>query len=166
MTTLFIDMDDVVADFSKEALRITGYIMPDDNASKYPKEDWDKFLKFPRLYRDLEKCTYADNIVHTCLDVAKTNNWNVLFLTAVPRDNDFPWAFNDKIEWAKKYYPTIPVWFGPYSKDKHKHCTPGDVLVDDRQRNITEWISQGGIGILCKDPKIAIEQILKLKETK
>jgi len=166
MTTIFIDMDDVVADFSKEAIRIAGYIMPDDQKEKYPKEDWNKFLKFPRLYRDLDKCSYADNIVSACLDIADYLNWDVIFLTAVPRDNDFPWAFNDKIEWAKKYFPTIPVWFGPYSSNKHQHCRSGDVLIDDRQRNITEWISKGGIGILCKDPKDTIDQIIKLKETK
>jgi len=163
MTTLFIDMDDVVADFSKKAVQIAGYLMPDDNKSKYPIDVWNKFLNEPRLYRDLEKCTYADDIVSVCLDRAKIKNWNVLFLTAVPRDNDFPWAFTDKIEWAKKYYPTIPVWFGPYSSDKHKHCKVGDILVDDRQRNIDEWNSKGGIGILCKNSNTAIEQIKQIK---
>lgn len=168
MTTLFIDMDDVVADFSKAALEISGYVMPDDNKLKYPKETWDKFLNSPRLYRHLDKCTHADEIVQTCLDVAKSKKWNVLFLTAVPRDNDFPWAFTDKIDWAREHYPQIPVWFGPYSVDKHNHCKAGDVLVDDRQRNIDQWILKGGIGILCKDPLVAIKNIKKLKsgETK
>ena len=163
MTTLFIDMDDVVADFAKAALAIAGFLMPEDNKAKYPIDVWHKFLECPRLYRDLEKCQHADTIVSECLYLANQKGWDVKFLTAVPRDNDFPWAFNDKIEWAKKYFPTIPVWFGPYSTDKHKHCKPGDVLVDDRVRNIEQWISAGGIGILCKDPASAIKEIKELK---
>lgn len=163
MTTLFIDMDDVVADFSKAALLIAGYLMPNDNQLKYPKDTWQKFLNYPRLYRTLEKCPSADRIVSECLDLSNYKGWDVKFLTAVPRDNDFPWAFNDKIEWAKEYFTNIPVWFGPYSTDKYKHCKPGDVLVDDRQRNIDQWISAGGIGILCKDLEFTLTELKRLR---
>lgn len=163
MTTLFIDMDDVVADFAKAALSIAGYLMPEDNKAKYPIDTWKKFLNHPRMYRTLEKCQYADTLVNECLSLANYKNWDVKFLTAVPRDNDFPWAFTDKIEWAREHYPSIPVWFGPYSSDKHHHCKSGDVLVDDRQRNIERWISAGGIGILCKDHLSAIQELMRLK---
>ena len=37
--------------------------------------------------------------------------------------------------------------FGPYSKDKHQHCEPGDILIDDRSSNIEEWRAVGGIAI-------------------
>jgi hypothetical protein len=37
--------------------------------------------------------------------------------------------------------------FGPYSKDKHMHCQPGDILIDDRLSNVEEWRTAGGIAI-------------------
>jgi 5'(3')-deoxyribonucleotidase len=161
MTSLFVDMDDVVADFTKKAIELVGYIAK-DGQKKYPIKDWQLFLNNPRLYRDLDKCIDADCIVHTCKHIANTKNWNVIFLTAVPRDNDFPWAFTDKIEWARIHFPEIPVWFGPFSKDKHTHCTPGDILIDDRINNINEWIKSGGIGILHTTSAETIQQLTLL----
>jgi hypothetical protein len=37
--------------------------------------------------------------------------------------------------------------FGPYSKDKQYHAQPGDILVDDRTSNCTEWNAVHGIAV-------------------
>jgi 5'(3')-deoxyribonucleotidase len=71
-----------------------------------------------------------------------------MFLTAVPKGNDVPWAFYDKVVWVQNYFPDIPVMFGPFSKDKWQHCKPGDILIDDRKSNIAEWQAAGGRPIL------------------
>jgi 5'(3')-deoxyribonucleotidase len=76
-----------------------------------------------------------------------TKDYDLKFLTAVPKGNDVPWAFNDKVQWAQSYFPSIPVFFGPFSKDKHVHCRPGDILIDDRLSNIEEWRAASGIAI-------------------
>lgn len=162
MPSIYIDMDDVVADFSGRALEITGYLMPDSGRQKYPPGDWGKFLERPRLYSDLDRCQGADELIEECRSTSAKTGWPLLFLTAVPRDNDFPWAFYDKIQWANRYYPGIPVWFGPYSKDKHRRCQPGDVLIDDRQTNIDMWNSAGGIGILHVSVEQTINELRKL----
>jgi 5'(3')-deoxyribonucleotidase len=73
-----------------------------------------------------------------------------------------PWAFNDKVYWARNYFATIPVMFGPFSKDKHQHCQPGDILIDDRRSNIEEWRVSGGIGILHKDYEDTVNQLTAL----
>jgi hypothetical protein len=65
----------------------------------------------------------------------------------VPKANDISWAFYDKVIWAQTNFPGIPVMFGPYSKDKWKHCLTGDILIDDRSSNIDEWRAAGGIAI-------------------
>jgi 5'(3')-deoxyribonucleotidase len=104
-----------------------------------------------RLYRDLVKTSYADELVFQCSKLAKQHNYELKFLTAVPKGNDVPWAFYDKVVWCQNYFPGIPVMFGPFSKDKHVHCCPGDILIDDRKSNIEEWRSSGGLGILHTD---------------
>jgi 5'(3')-deoxyribonucleotidase len=144
MTTLYIDMDGVVADFDEYAFRTLG-VPPSQGI--YPDEVWYKLASNCRLYRDLKKTEYADQLIDECQDLALTKNYEILFLTAVPKGNDIPWAFYDKVIWAQNYYPNIPVHFGPFSKDKHQHCKPGDILIDDRSSNIEEWRSAGGIAI-------------------
>ena len=74
------------------------------------------------------------------------------------------WAFYDKVMWAHKHFPNIPVHFGPFSKDKHVHCVIGDILIDDRTSNIEEWRSAGGIGIHHKSFKDTIEQLKNLQD--
>ena len=145
MTTLYLDMDGVVADFDEYANRTLG-VPPSEGI--YPDDIWRKLAENPRIYRDLKKTPYADHLVDVCRALCEVKGWELKFLTAVPKGNDVPWAFYDKMTWALFFFPDIPVMFGPYSKDKHRHCCTGDILIDDRRSNIDEWQSAGGMGIL------------------
>ena len=147
MTTLYLDMDGVVADFDSYAKTV---LNTDSMKHSWPEHEWKKIASNPRLYRDLKRTTEADDLVIFCTNLCNKNNWDLLFLTAVPKDNDMPWAFYDKVQWVQKYYPSIPVHFGPHSHDKWKHCIKGDILIDDRPSNIEQWNKADGIGILHK----------------
>ena len=138
-------MDGVVADFDEYAARTLG--LP-PSSGIYPDETWYKLASNQRIYRDLIKTPYADELVEYCRNLAKQRDWDLRFLTAIPKGNDMPWSFHDKVFWANRYYPDIPVFFGPFSHDKHVHCNPNDILIDDRLSNIKEWKVAGGIGIL------------------
>lgn len=144
MTTLYIDMDGVVADFNKYAKEI---LNTDRTTHSWPPSDWIQIRANLRLYRDLDKTPEADKLIELCTKFSKIKKINMFFLTAVPRDDDVPFAFYDKVMWAQKHYPSIPVLFGPHSKDKHKHCKPNDILIDDRPSNCREWRAAGGIAI-------------------
>jgi 5'(3')-deoxyribonucleotidase len=159
MTTIYLDMDGVVADFDEYAARTLG-VPPSQGI--YPNEIWYKLATNSRLYRDLVKTPYADKLVFQCSVIAKQQGYELKFLTAVPKGNDVPWAFYDKVIWAQKYFPGIPVMFGPFSKDKYKHCQPGDILIDDRTSNIEEWRVAGGLGILHRDFNDTLAQLSKL----
>jgi 5'(3')-deoxyribonucleotidase len=152
-------MDGVVADFDEYAARTLG-IPP--SSGIYPNEVWYKLASNSRLYRDLIKTTYADELVFQCSTIAKQHGYDLKFLTAVPKGNDVPWAFYDKVIWAQKHFSGIPVMFGPFSKDKHVHCQPGDILIDDRVSNIEEWRAAGGLSILHKDNNDTMTQLNNL----
>lgn len=158
-STLYLDMDGVVADFDEYAARKLG-LPPSEGI--YPDDKWEKLAQNERLYRDLEKTPYADELVDFCREFA-WNKYNFYFLTAVPKGNDVPWAFYDKVLWAQKHFPNIPVMFGPFSKDKHTHCVMGDILIDDRASNIEEWRAAGGIAIHHKSFKDTIEKLKELE---
>lgn len=142
--TLYLDMDGVVADFDGYAKQVLG--LPPSGGT-YPDHIWKQLALNHRLYRDLSPTPYAHTLVDFCKDLCQRQGWDLLFLTAVPKGNDMPWAFYDKVIWAQDFFPDIPVHFGPYSHDKHYHCRPGDILIDDRTSNCEEWRSAGGIAI-------------------
>ncbi len=149
-------MDGVVADFNAYAQKT---LRQKEVHHKWPHEEWVKLRQNPHLYRDLEKTPYADLLVNTCQQICREKGWQLLFLTAVPNKNDMHWAFYDKVLWAQKYFPDVPVHFGPFSKDKHVHAQPGDILIDDRPSNIREWSVAGGIGIYHTDIENTLEEL-------
>lgn len=149
MSTVYLDMDGVVADFNRYARQVLR--RSDFDGHTWPDEEWSRLRDNPRLYQNLEKTEHADQLVAICKKFCLEKGYNLLFLTAVPKKNDVHWAFYDKVLWAQRYFPEIPVMFGPYSVDKQQHCQPGDILIDDRPANIQEWNSSGGIGIHYRD---------------
>jgi 5'(3')-deoxyribonucleotidase len=157
MRTIYLDMDGVVADFDEYANRTLG-LPPSEGV--YPEDVWIQLASNGRIYRDLVLCKDANLLVDTMIEIALANKIDIKFLSAVPKGNDVPWAFTDKVEWAHKYFSGIPVMFGPFSKDKHVHCKPGDILIDDRLSNIEEWNAAGGHGILYRgDAQDAISKV-------
>lgn len=159
MNKLYLDMDGVVADFDEYAYRTLG-IGPAQGI--YPENIWQKLAENKRIYRDLIKTTYADVLLENCIEFCKNNNYELLFLTAVPKGNDIPYAFFDKVNWARTHFQNIPVLFGPYSKDKYLHCNGNDILIDDRVSNINAWTTAGGIAIHHTDIETTLKHLKSL----
>lgn len=171
MPTLYLDMDGVVADWDQAAADYIGRPRkpnPEDpeGQGRWPQEDWQLIRDNLRFFSSLPLMSGAQELVAQARLFRDELGWELLFLTAVPRDNDCPWAFHDKMMWAQRYFPDIPVHFGPYSHDKHTHADPGDILVDDRSTNIEEWQQAGGRAIQVKDRNVhrAIEELRRLFE--
>ena len=137
-------MDDVCADWMGEAARYLQRNMW-EVGHRIPDQEWNKLKLHHRFYKDLPLLPGAHNLVSWARQFAKERNMHPGFLTAIPHDNDMPWSIHDKVVWAQTHFPDIPVFFGPYSSDKHLHCQPGDILIDDRSSNCAEWRRAGGI---------------------
>lgn len=161
--TLYIDMDGVVADFNGFAATVLQQPVS-VGTEKWEPGQWDKLKVYPNLYKNLPKTTRADDIINLARKFRNRHGWRVYMLTAVPKANDVPDAFADKVVWMQKYYPDIPVRFGPFAKNKKDHCRPGDVLVDDKVSNCEEWTTAGGRAILAKDLDRAVEELKTLFE--
>lgn len=141
---IYLDMDGVVADFRANALRTIGSA-PQEPGDLYSDRDWNRLRDNPHLFLHLPLMPRANELVNIARQYRDQLGWELLFLTAIPHNNDLPWAFHDKAEWARLHFTDIPVHFGPYSSDKHLHCSPGDILVDDRKDNCQEWTAAGGV---------------------
>jgi 5'(3')-deoxyribonucleotidase len=159
MPTFYLDMDGVVADWVTRATALIGRRY-DDPSEHYTHEEWLKVKGDGRLFRELPLMPRCDELVSIARVYRDRLKWDLLFLTAIPHDNDVPWTFTDKIEWASKHFPDIPVHFGPYSFDKYKHCKRGDILVDDRVDNCSQWTNAGGLAFnVGKTLDTAIEAV-------
>jgi 5'(3')-deoxyribonucleotidase len=140
---IFLDMDDVVADFKGYAQSVLGHANTNERDS-WEANDWTRLKDNFRLYRTLPVKSGARELVKWCKEYSVQNSVQLCFLTAVPRNNDVPWAFWDKVNWAQENFPGIPVMFGPFAKDKKSHCQTGDILIDDKLSNCQEWVQAGG----------------------
>jgi len=146
-STLYLDQDDVVADWMGAAQL---YLEQQwiQGKTVVPDEDWQRLKQHHRFYRDLPLMPGAHELVRWAEVFTRQHNMNLAFLTAIPSTNDVPYVYQDKVNWAKEHFPGIPVFFGPYAIDKHKHCKPGDILIDDRPSNCQDWMKAGGIAHL------------------
>ena len=137
-------MDDVVADWTGYAN--TFFNTPDRPPSHYlPDELWASLKTKQRMYAELPLKAGALELVTMCSDFVDIDKAEGLyFLTALPHDDSFPYAPYDKVHWADANFYGIPVFLGPYAKNKHNFCEPGDILIDDRISNCLDWLKAGG----------------------
>jgi len=146
MRTIYIDMDGVVADFDTFAEEILGReIGWGDTTQDLSAEEWLRLASVDRLYYQLPLMPDATKLVAYVKSLS--TRFQIGFLTAIPRRTTIPSARADKQAWVDKYFPGMRMDIGPFSHDKHKWCSPGDILVDDRPSNIREWNAAGGLAI-------------------
>lgn len=159
---IYIDLDDVTADFM-------GYVNTALGANYNVGElmtdsDWaDLRQSHQSMFVDLEPNVAFIPIIKQLIEVVPHNE--LAFLTALPCDDKSPWplASLHKVRWVDAYLKhqcdgkaDIPIFFGPYAHDKHKHCEIGDILIDDRRSNCEEWEAAGGIAHVYRNPKDCI----------
>lgn len=141
---IYLDMDDVVADwmgYARDYLREPQW----QPGTMLPDTTWRRLKDAQRMYRDLELKSGAVELVEYCREMFDAERITGLyFLSAIPHNNDVPFAPYDKVLWAQRYFPGIPVFLGPYSEDKWQRCQPGDILIDDRRSNCEQWERAGG----------------------
>lgn len=165
--TIYLDMDGVVADWDRAATEFLGADSRVDMAGqpegRWPEDDWNRLKNNQHFYSELPEMPQARELVGVARQFRDELKWDLLFLTAIPRGNDMPWAFNDKIRWAGFHFPDISVHFGPYSHEKYMHCSQGDILVDDRLDNCNQWRKAGGVAVqVTKDYDRAIRDLTAL----
>ena len=145
MNVIYIDMDGVVADFDTYVEGVLGREIGWGTSQDLTDDEWVKLASVDRLYYHLPLMPDATKLVAYAKSLS--TRFHVGFLTAIPRRTTIPSAQADKQAWVDKYFPGMKMDIGPYSRDKQKWCTPGDILIDDRPSNIVEWSAAGGIAM-------------------
>ena len=141
---IFIDMDGVLADFDgwkAEAAKTHPEILTDK------EELWKEVSGIDHFYWNLPLMPYALDL----MKYLRSLQVPLAILTAIPRRRSVPQATHDKIEWIKAYIDSnLEFHIGPFAQDKQRFSGPGRVLIDDNEKNIAQWNSRGGRGVLYR----------------
>ena len=162
---VYVDMDGVVADFLTPTKEFFG-IRPTDS-----KRDLDTLLnqgkgflrlqrEWPTFWMDLPRMPHA-------LDLWEVvRPYHPCILTALPES--WPSAATGKYVWVKRHlskfgYNPRQEFHAVLRSQKVKFAKQPDgtpnVLIDDFDKNINEWRSAGGIGILYVDSSSAVNLV-------
>ncbi len=148
---LFLDCDGVLADFDAGARALLGTDVASFEASHGKGEFWRRLARAPDFYATLPKMADADALVEGVRHLKPT------ILTGLPMGK---WAAPQKVRWAAEHFPGVPI-ITCMARDKHRHMTGADVLIDDRLSHKAAWEEAGGIYIVHRS---AAESLAALAE--
>ncbi len=138
-TRLYLDLDGVMADFDAHFPAVFGL----DHRSMADDAMWQTINAHPSYFRDMPPCPGA---VEFYREIA---HHEPIVLTACPRTN-YANAAQQKRAWVYEHlgpHVTVLPVMGGHNKPLFMHA-PGDILIDDFEKNTRAWSAAGGISIL------------------
>ena len=153
MNQLFLDCDGVLADFDTAAEQLFKQNSREAETALGTEAFWslisghDDFFGSLSLLRDARQL--YDAVAHL----------NPIILTGCPEGG---WAEAQKIAWAQRHFPDVPM-ITCASKDKWRYLrNPGDVLVDDYVKYQYLWEEAGGIFVHHTSAEQSVERLAML----
>lgn len=132
---LFLDCDGVLADFDAGARLVLGTDVRTFEARHGKREFWRRLARTKDFYATLPEMGDARELFEA------VKHLNPTILTGLPLGN---WAAPQKVRWAAEHFPGVPI-ITCMARDKSRHLSPGDVLVDDSLTHRARWEEAGGI---------------------
>ncbi len=156
---IFIDMDGVLTDFALGVENMIGMKLTSDDAGHSEYDRRKEELTNKRLFRNLppmkDMWELMGYLKHTGLPL------EILTAAGVINRELVVW---DKHEWIKQWVdPTIVVTCTMSGAQKAAFAQKGNVLIDDRGKNIDAWVEAGGIGIKHKTARDTINELKLLR---
>jgi len=155
---LFLDLDGVMADFDVGFERLFG-MAPADYCDTFGDDGmWERIHSEPNFFFNLPPCTSA----LAAFEFVRSHP-NLSILTACPK-SAYKHVAAQKRSWVRMHLGTdvtvIPTCGGS-TKPLFMH-SPGDILIDDFERNTKAWTKAGGVAILHTDWQSTLSQLANL----
>ena len=149
MSHLFLDLDGVLADFDAGAKAVLG-MSPKAFEEKYSRREfWRRLARAKDFYGSLPLTPDAIVLFEAVKHLEPT------ILTGLPLGN---WAAPQKVKWAAEHFPGTKI-ITTMARDKFRHMTGMDVLVDDRADHRDKWENAGGTFIHHKTARDSIREL-------
>lgn len=155
---IFVDMDDVIVDFSSGYQQLTGKnIKGEINTKLRTKEESATFwAPIDRIgvpfWFNLEFSSDGKML----WNYIKKYNPSILSSPSRRKESRI-----GKKLWVKKHLPRTELILCEASQKK-KYAHPGAILIDDRVSNINQWIKAKGIGILFESAHQTIQELKRI----
>ena len=149
---LFLDCDGVLADFDAGAKKLLG-VPPTAFEKRHGRgEFWKRLARHGNFYGDLQQMPDAQLLFKAVKHLKPT------ILTGLPLGT---WAAPQKERWAAEHFPGVPI-ITCMARDKHKHMSPGDVLVDDRENHRAAYEEADVVFVHHKNAADSVRQLTKI----
>ena len=150
---IFLDMDGVLVNFDEQFKELTGQYPKDYESTHTPDEFWGEIdgagVGFWRGMKWMPggEALYnrASQFDHVLLSSPSRSEVSKIGKRLWRRDK----TPNTKLILARSY-------------NKKNYAAPNHILIDDREDNIQQWVSAGGIGILYQSPEQVNSELDKL----
>ena len=149
---LFLDCDGVLADFDAGARALLGMSPKASEARHGRGEFWRRLARHGNFYGELEELPDAQRLFQAVRHLKPT------ILTGLPLGN---WAAPQKVRWAAEHFPGTKI-ITTMARDKFRHMTGMDVLVDDRADHRDKWENAGGTFIHHKNARDSLAQLAEI----
>lgn len=139
MRKLYLDLDGVMADFDAHFPALFGV----DHREMLDDDMWSTINTHPSYFADMPVCPGALEFFE------EIRHLEPIILTACPKSN-YAHVARQKRAWVRRHLSVdciiLPV-MGGKNKGLFMHA-PGDVLIDDYERNCDAWRAEGGVAIM------------------
>ncbi|RST30912.1 hypothetical protein HMF7854_08710 [Sphingomonas ginkgonis] len=149
---LFLDCDGVLADFDAGARRLLGTDAETFQQRHGRRDFWRRLAAAPDFYARLPEMPDARALF------AAVRHLEPTILTGLPLGN---WAAPQKLRWAEEHFPGVSI-ITCMARDKHRHMSGADVLVDDREDHRHRWEEAGGIFVHHRDAPTSIAALAEI----
>ena len=162
---IYLDMDGVLADFDRGVAEICGMEPLPQNEKRDPHLDdcmWEAIRKAGHFYDRLEPVPGAVEMFNS---IYGKYGDRCEILTGIPKPaRGIETAVEDKISWMRRVLsPEIAVHC-VLRREKINYATGREtILIDDLERNITEWNKMGGTGILHRSAEETLRALEALE---
>lgn len=151
---IFSDMDGVITDFNGRFEKYSDGIPPTEYEKRFGKEKFWELADGEGVAFWVGMPWMSDGKRYW--DYIK--NYDVELLSSPSRSQT---SRLGKRLWVRNNLPGIKLTLAQAAK-KQNYAAPNHILIDDRESNIEQWRSQGGIGILHTSAADTIEQLKQL----
>ena len=144
---IYLDMDGVIADFSKRYKEL--YRMEPREAEK--NKQFDKFFNEFIATRQFETLDLMPGAMDGLIFLRKHLTIPTQILSSTASQERYDAISKQKMIWLQTHGITFTPNFVPGKRFKYKFAGPDKIIIDDTQSVIDQWKEAGGIGILHKD---------------
>ena len=152
--TIYCDMDGVLTDFDGRFKQFSKGTSPQDYEARFGTEKFWDFIDNQigtKFWSDMPWMSDGKALWD------HISQFNPILLSAPSRNNE---SRLGKRNWVEKNLPGVKLILSAADK-KQNYADGNNILIDDKESNIDQWIAKGGIGILHKNTADTLEKLSK-----